>query len=290
MKILEFVVFSFLLSLSAIVASAQGNEYNLDETYSINENGTIHLSSDDAEVEIVGTDRSDVHLVVYRRIDKEGWTLKSEGTFEMEVENRGSDLYIRENDTDEFRIIFGSVREEYRITIEAPRNVGLDLEGDDDTYSIADINLGIRLSADDADADFSGVQGDNFDFDIDDGSIRMDEGRGSLKLRMDDGNFYVRNAEFNEVEADYDDGKVDMRTTLASNRFYLFNMDDGDVELNIAGGGGQFDIHHDDRNISVGNNFEEVSKDEDRVIYRLAGGNARVEIDTDDGSIELRVI
>ncbi len=290
MKISKLLVVLLLFSLFAIGVQAQESEYNLDETYAIGNKATIHLNSNDAEVKIVGSDRSDVHLVVYRRIEADGWRVKSEGEFSMEVENRGGDLYIREDDTDEFRVLFGSVREEYRITIEAPRDVALDLQGDDDTYTITDINLGIKLSADDTEVELKGKGGDSFDFDIDDGSIRMEKGRGSLTLTMDDGEFYVRNAAFTEVNAEYDDGRVDMTTTLDSDGFYLFDLDDGDVEMNIAGGGGQFDIHHDDKNISVGNNFEETDTDEDRSIYRLAGGNARIEIDTDDGDIDLRTL
>lgn len=290
MKTLKSVTSFLLLFLITVLSYAQDNEYNLDETYSIEQNGTIHLISDDAEVEITGSDRSDVHLVVYRRVDVDGWRIKSEGSFKMEVENRGGDLYIREADTDEHRVILGNVSEEYRITIEAPRNVALDLQGDDETYRISDIHQGVHLSADDADIELDGVKGDEFNFDIDDGSIRMSEGRGRLKLQMDDGELYVRKAEFNEIDADFDDGEVDITTALAADGFYLFDMDDGDIELNVAGGGGEFDIHHDNPNIRAGDNFEEVSADEDRTVYRLPGGNARIEIDSDDGDIELRTI
>jgi hypothetical protein len=244
MKTSKLIVISLLFLLFAVVGiQAQESEYNLDETYAIENEGTIHLSSDDAEVEIVGSDRSDVHLVVYRRIEVDGWRVQSEGKFAMKVENRGGDLYIREDDTDEYQVLFGNVREEYRITIEAPQEVALDLQGDDDTYTISDINLGLKLSADDTEVELKRMKGNNFDLDIDDGSIQMDEGRGSLTLRMDDGEFYIRNAAFTEVNAEYDDGRVDMTTTLDSDGFYLFDLDDGEVEMNIAGGGGQFDIH-----------------------------------------------
>lgn len=50
----------------------------------------------------------------------------------MVVENRNGDLHIRENNRENGRFVVGSVRKEYRITIEAPRQVVLDIEGDDD--------------------------------------------------------------------------------------------------------------------------------------------------------------
>lgn len=290
MKLLKSAFFTILSLTLCLPLSAQDSEYNLDETYSIDQGGTIYLSSDDAEVNITGSDRSDVHLVVYRKVDVSGLEVNSEGEFSMEVENRGGDLHIQESNEKSRRLIVGSVREDYRITIEAPRDVALDLSGDDDTYRIADIDRDITIDADDSDIELDGTSGDNFSFDIDDGDIEMEEGRGNLDLTMDDGEFFVRQAQFDEIRADFDDGDMEITTILADDGLYRFDMDDGELELNIAGGGGRFEIDHDDRNIRVSGNFEEISTDEDETVYRLPGGNAEINIDTDDGRIELRTI
>lgn len=289
MKYLNAALVTLLLCLFSTRLYAQ-DTYELDENYSIDANATLHLSSDDADVTIKGTDREDVHLVVYRHIEVEGWKIKSDGEFRMEVENRGGDLYIRERSEGSNRLIVGDISEEYRITLEVPRNIALDVNGDDDSYEISDINLAVRLDADDCDAEFRGMKGDEFDFDIDDGSIRMDEARGRLQLKMDDGNMYVRQGEFSEIEARYDDGELEVATTLVDDGFYRFDFDDGDLELRVAGGGGTFYVEHDDVNLYADKVFEEVSSDEERSEYRLSGGKARVEIDTDDGTVSLRTI
>jgi hypothetical protein len=290
MKLLKPAIYTILSLALWLPLHAQDSEYNLDETYAIDQSGTIHLSSDDAEVNITGSDRSDVHLVVYRKVDVSGLNVNSEGEFSIEVENRGGDLHIREQNDESHRVVVGSIREDYRITIEAPREVALNLRGDDDTYRISNINLGIRINADDSDIVLGGTPGDNFSFDIDDGSIQMEEGRGRLNLVMDDGDFFVRQAQFDEIKADYDDGEIDITTTLATDGLYRFDMDDGELEFNIAGGGGRFEIDHDDPNIRADDNFEEISSYEDESVYSLPGGNAQIKIDTDDGRIELRTI
>lgn len=290
MKLYKSAVLIGLLCLIGMQVQAQDHEYNLDETYSIEKNGTIYLQSNDAEVNIQGTDRSDVHLIVYRYVDVDGWEIKSEDRFEMIAENRDGDLYIREDKEENRRLIFGNIEEEYRIDIEVPRDVALDIKGDDDNYDISDINLGVKISADDSDIELGGMQADDFEFDLDDGSINMDVGQGKLKLNMDDGELYVRKASFTEIDARADDGEMDISTSLATDGFYRFDMDDGDLELNIAGGGGEFDIHHDDASIRVGSEFEERSSDEHRSVYRLQGGESRIEIDIDDGDVELRII
>lgn len=290
MRLLKPAIFTILSFTLCLTLQAQDSEYNLDETYSIDQGGTIHLNSDDAEVDIMGTDRSDVHLVVYRKVEVSGLNVKSEGKFSMEVENRGGDLHIRESGDERHRVIMGSIREDYQITIEAPRDVALDLQGDDDTYRIEDISREVRINADDSDIELRGTSGENFRFDIDDGNIDMEEGRGKLDLTMDDGDFFVRRAQFDEITADIDDGEIEITTILADGGLYRFDMDDGELELNIAGGGGRFEIDHDDPTIRVSDNFEEISAEEDETVYNLPGGNARIEIDTDDGRIELRTI
>jgi len=289
MKYLNTATVTLLLCLFSTHLYAQ-DTYDLDENYSIGASATLHLSSDDADVTIKGSDREDVHLVVYRHTEVKGWKIKSDGEFRMEVEERGSDLYIRENSEESNRLIVGNVREEYRITLEVPQNVALDINGDDDSYEISDMNQDVRLDADDCDAEFRGMKGDDFDFDIDDGSIRMDEARGRLQLKMDDGNMYVRQGDFSEIEARYDDGELEIATGLVDDGFYRFDFDDGDLELRVASGGGTFDVEHDDVNLYTDKVFEEINSDEERSEYRLSGGNARVEIDTDDGTVSLRTI
>ncbi|WP_138431973.1 DUF4097 family beta strand repeat-containing protein [Fodinibius saliphilus] len=290
MKLLKFLFLLVATLILSISVYAQDGVFNLDREYEIDSGGTVHLNSDDADVTIEGSDRSNVHLVVYRNIDVDGWKLGSSGEFDIEVEERGGDLYIREVDSEKFRMLFGSVESEYRITLEVPSNVSLDLQGDDDDYEISDIEGALSVNADDSDLDLSGMTGNDFSFDLDDGSIRMDEGRGDLKVRMDDGDVYVRQAAFNEIDADFDDGEMDITTSLANDGLYIFDFDDGELELNITGGGGDFDISHDNASIRTDNMFEELDKDERRSLYRLSGGEARVEIDIDDGDVELRTM
>lgn len=290
MKILKLACFTFLFIVFAFQTHAQDYEYNLDETYAINKNGTIHLNSDDAEVSITGTDRSDVHLVVSYKLDVDGWEIKSGDKFKMEVEHKNGNLHILEAESEQNRILVGNVQEEYRITIEAPRDVALNIKGDDGSYDISDLNKGIIVNTDDSEININNVKGNEFVFDIDDGSIEMDEGRGKLELHLDDGDFRVRKGNFTDIDAEFDDSEVEVTTTLADDGMYDFEMDDGDLRLNITGGGGEFDIHHEDTDISASNSFEEVSTDDDRSIYRLSGGKARIDIDSDDGDIDLRTL
>ena len=281
-------VFTFCLLVSPAIA--QENPYNLDETHPIQDSGTIHLTSDDAEVTINGTNRSDVQVVVYRKVDVDGWSVKSSGEFKVDIENRGGDLYITEENTEEYRVVLGGVQEEYRISIEAPENVALNIKGDDDDYEIAHIGRNIRLEADDANVKVQDAGGQEFDFTMDDGYIHMDKGQGSLRLSMDDGDFQAQRSAFDRIDAETDDGQIAISTSLADEGRYYFDMDDGSLELSIAGGGGNFTVNHDDLNMDLGDQFEEMRVEEDQSEYRLPGGSAKVAITTDDGEIRLSVL
>jgi hypothetical protein len=267
------------------------DEFNLDEVYEIDTNGTISLQSDDAQVSITGSDRSDVRVIVNYKREVRGFTIGDGNRFEMIVEERGGNLAIYEKERGNGnRISVGSVEEDYEIRIEAPRTVSLNIEGDDETYRISSIDGAISLEADDTEIELNDCNGDDFTFSMDDGSLSMDKGKGRLKLDIDDGDVRILNGDFREIEAVSDDSEIELTTRLDDQGSYSFDFDDGDLELNIAGGGGDFDIRHDNADISADREFEEVLDDDDRSIYRLLNGNAKISISTDDGNIDLRVI
>lgn len=278
------------LFLTEATQAQQLHEFNLNETYSISDGGTVHLSSDDAEVTITGSDRNDVHVVVYRKIEVQGLQAGSIENFEVKIENRNGDLHIFEDNSGDQNMVVGSVREEYTINIDTPRNTPLDIEGDDDHYAISDLDGDISLDADDTEVELQRTSGQHFSFSIDDGLIQMDEGQGILNLNMDDGEFSARQGNFTEINADTDDGTIKITTSLAEEGSYRFDTDDGDIELNVAGGGGIFEINYDDASITTGSPYEMQRDEEGFSIYKLTGGNAQVEIKIDDGNINLRVI
>ncbi|MCW9708762.1 DUF4097 family beta strand repeat-containing protein [Fodinibius salsisoli] len=290
MKYVKTGFFTALLITLAGTVWAQDEAFKLNETYPIAEEGTLHLVSDDAEVTIEGADRSDVHVVIYRHVDMDGWKVEKSGTFDVEVKQRDGDLYITEKSDEERRVVVGSVKEEYQITIQAPHDIALDIQGDDDRYTIRNINRGIRLEADDTEAEILNAGGQQFNFSMDDGRINMDRGQGSLELSMDDGTFSVAQGTFDNWNTQMDDGIITLGTRLVDGGSYSLDMDDGSLKLNIAGGGGRFIINHDDPEIDFGGSFEAVRAGENHSEYRLAGGNAEVEINTDDGEITLSVI
>lgn len=278
----------FLLCLSSTLW-AQTNEFNLSETYPIDREGTLILRTDDADVTITGTDRTDVYVNIHRKVTVKGLKFSDE-RFEVIVHNEGGDLVIKERTHGSGISMMGYMREVYTIDIETPKDVNLEIRGDDDDYVIRNVDGSISLDIDDGDAEFMGCDGKNFRFSFDDGDIKMDKGAGKLYSRGDDGNLRVDNANFYDIEASVDDGDIEIETSLAENGEYSFRASDADIVLTITAGGGDFNIHHDDTRISYSRAFETLYDEEDETRLKLRNGSAKIKIRADDAHIRLNDI
>ncbi len=281
-----------LLTVGVLLAQqgiAQDDTFKLDENYPISSQGTIYLDSDDADVRIVGSERKDVHVKIFRNVVRKGVVFGKE-SFEVEVKPSNGNLYIRDIQQQINVGIIGYMREEYEITIEAPHHVNLDIEGDDDDYNIRGINGSIVMDIDDGDARLTNCGGDSFEFDFDDGDLVMDEAKGSLRVSMDDGDVTIRNAAFSNIDVSADDADIEIATSLKDDGNYSFRIDDGDIDLTVLSGGGTFHIYHDDSHVSASQAFDIKVKEDDITKLELNSGNARVKMRTDDASIRLRSI
>lgn len=270
----------------SIFAYCQDGNFHLDKIYKASQTGIIDLRSSDANVFITGSDRKDVHIKIERKITTKGmvWGGKE---FSVEVEETNGGLSIRERENGSSVSIVGYYKEEYRIDIEAPNGMSLDIRGDDGDYFIKNMNGSIAMDIDDADAELVSCKGDKFKFSVDDGDIKMDQGRGHLEVRADDGDVEIRNAGFTFIDADLDDGDFIVETSLADNGEYDIQAEDGSVAMKITKGGGEFYVRHEDGRVITEGDFDTIERSEDRTRLKLNNGTAKVTIRVDDGKVRL---
>jgi hypothetical protein len=267
-------------------ATAQDGEFHLDKVYTISKNGTIDLSSSDAKVFVTGSLRPDAHVKIDRKVVTKG-LYSSREEFRVDVEAENGNLRIKEYQNSVQNGIISYHSEEYKIVIEAPEGVSLTIRGDDGDYYIKNVNGAISMSIDDADAELADCKGNKFSFRIDDGDIRMDKGNGSLEIDADDADVEIYKATFTSIHATADDGDIIIETSLANNGDYDFTTQDGMVSLNITGGGGEFDIRHDDGHVITQGIFKTSYESDDRTKLTLANGSARVVVRADDAKVKL---
>lgn len=275
--------------LSGFAASAQSTktgDFHLDKEYKMEGIGTLYLDASDANVFITGSKRTTAHVKIDREVTSKGMTF-GEREFRVDVTEQSGNLNIREKSKGSTVGVVGYYNEKYTITIEAPEGVSLVIDGDDGDYLIKAVNGSIELDLDDADIELTGCLGNSFKVKLDDGDLRMDTGRGTLDVDADDADVEIKNASFQKIMAQLDDGDFIVETAFAENGDYFIDAQDGLVSIKVLGGGGRFDIHHDDARVTTEGGFDVVEKSEDRTRVTLASGNAKVEIRADDARVRL---
>lgn len=277
-------------ALFAGSVSAKTTSYHLDEVYKLAPDGTIYLTTNDADVLIAGSDRDDVHVVVDYARDVSGLGVKSsEEPFEMDVTEEKGNLHIRERGGSTSYVgLMVSIHEEYSVTIEAPKNARLQIKGDDDTYMINSFTAPVRLRMEDGRARLRDMSGDQFEFEMDDGHIELEGGTGLLDVYTEDGSFYCENGAFQTIRAETEDGELEIATTLNDKGDYHLRGEDGDVTLTVLGGGGEISVDYDDGGARATGDFNQVDKDDGYRLFKLPGGDARVRIRVEDGRVSLR--
>jgi hypothetical protein len=277
---------SLALLLSVATATAQDDTYQLDKTYPMSPTGTIDLRANDARVTITGSKRKDAHVQVERKVTTKGLTT-GKRDFRVEVTTEGGNLKFREFEQGQNIAVAGYIKIDYRITIEAPEGASLQVDGNDGTYIITNVDGKLSLELNDFDARLTGCSGNSFWFRTNDGNLVMDEGRGTLDLDGNDGDVTIRNGRFERIEAKWNDGDIRIATSLTDTGSYRINSQDGSLDLTVTGGGGVFDISHDDARVTRKGNFTALLEEENRTRLQLNGGSAQVRVQVGDAHVRL---
>jgi hypothetical protein len=279
-------LFFVVISGMAIAQSTKVGNFNLDKVYKISPSGLLNLTCSDAKVYITGSSRTDVHVKIDRVVETKGFVF-GENEFAVDIDETNGNLTIKERAGSTSVGVVGYIHEKYTINIEAPEGISLRVRGDDGDYWIKTINGAMDLDLDDADVDLAGCKGNDFRIRIDDGDVKMDQGSGKLEVDADDADIEIRNAKFTSISADFDDGDFIIETSLADGGDYYINSQDGMIAFTVTGGGGKFDIRHDDASVRADDVFTTVEESEDRTRLTLPSGNAKVDIRADDARVRL---
>ena len=275
-----------LSSFSVLAQSDKTGNFHLDKEFKMESAGVIHLSSSDAKVFIIGSSRSTAHVKIDREVTTKG-LIFGEEKFTVDVTEQNGDLLIKERSGSTHVGMVGYYNENYTMNIEVPTGASLIIRGDDGDYFIKAVNGSIELDLDDADVELAGCLGSNFKIRLDDGDLRMDTGKGTLEVDADDADIVIKSASFEKIMADIDDGDFVIETALSENGDYYIDAQDGLISFTVLGGGGKFDIRHDDARVIAEGKFDTVEKSEDRTRLTLANGNAKVNIHADDARVRL---
>lgn len=280
------LLFALLSGFFGLSAQDKNGSFHLDKTYSLANTGTIHLQSSDAKVYISGSNRPDVHVKIDRNVTIKGLTFGHQ-EFAVNITEEQGNLRIEERSNQVVSGIVGYYEEKYSITIEAPMGASLKIKGDDGGYWISHLNGSVVIDIDDADVELSDCTGTSFEFKVDDGDIKMDKANGRVTIDADDSDVEIRQANLISLDADIDDGKLIVETALDNQGEYKINAQDGLIQFRVTGGGGTFEIRHDEGRIIADVGYQTVEDSENRTRFTLGTGTATVNIRTDDARVRL---
>lgn len=283
---MKSIITFFVLFIVATTTIAQ-NEFHLEETYQIREGGTLFLESEDAEVTITASDRSDVYVKVDRIVKVKGVSSRNYQRFDFEINERNGDLILKEKSESRINFMIGSISEEYTIELLIPSDINLNLEGEDDDYYISNVGGELQIEGEDGDAIVREFHGISFEFNTEDGDLVLEGGSGSIRIESEDGNIEVNNGNFDEVNVETEDGDIEFTTTLSARGRYLFVTEDGDMELNFPGGEGEIQIIHEDCDIRTTEGYEVIHDSDEKTIVKSGRGSSSVKVITEDGSISI---
>jgi hypothetical protein len=287
----SILTFLLIVLIQTPLWAQKTDEYHLDETYPIKSGATVMLESNDADVTIVGSSRSDVRVKVDYKLEVRGMTFGDREGFRMEIRQSSDGLQIQERSGQGGMTGFvGSMKEEYQILLEVPRSVSLKIKGDDDDYEISGIEGNLALRAEDGDIRIRDSRNAVAKIMADDAYISISDGMGKLRIRSEDGDVEIRNGDYEAIDLRVDDGDVELETRLHSAGKYQLESSDGDFEISILSGGGDIWLKHDDGSLVTNGSFEIREHSDHNKRLFLPGGSAQVRIKSDDGDVTLNTM
>ncbi len=327
----------FSLLLVGLVLSVtlvqQATPKNIDKEFhrqfAANNDTEIHLFYGDANVQIIPWEKQVVDVKVEYLAEVNMLLPGTDFDFEVEFRTSGNSIYImgREKYSGMLRI-YSFRRSKYEYVIRAPRNLTLDLEGEDGEVTIKDWTGVIQCTMEDGEIRLHRIRSPEIRLLSEDGNIWLEESEGSLRIQGEDGNARLNDCRISEGRIRLGDGSIELRncsgsytlrtvdgeirgTNLLTSRLQAQTTDgsmelqlvspadpeitlqtsDGDVNLELADGtSAQFTIYTDDGHINISSPLEEVHhQSSHRVAGKIGTGKGRIRIITSDGNIALRV-
>jgi len=271
-------------------------EYTRDmaERFEVDPSSKLLVSIDDAELEIIGWDRSEVAIEGTITVSAPSEEKAEEVFKTFSISGEENEVVMRHD--------AGSIRVETRMlgcsavqtchavircTIHVPRGSEIDLNLDDGKADITSIEGRIRIDGDDLSMNMNDIDTDFLTIDIDDGRLEGTGIKGHVEINSDDANISLKESTCDGLRISLDDGSVEIETSILEGEKYFVSSDDGDITMMIRGDA-QIDIEINKDNGTFESDFPIKGKlEEHRISGTIGDGGAEMNISTDDGDIRL---
>ncbi|KPL00434.1 MAG: hypothetical protein AMJ91_04740 [candidate division Zixibacteria bacterium SM23_73_3] len=291
MKKLPFALFGcFFLIVSTISATAREIKKDFHESFDVREGVVLHLKHGGGDVTITPWDKDVVDVEVHYRADSKLVGLGGKHDFDVEFRQNDDAIHVIGKEKSSSSIGFSYFkRYEYTYTIQAPKYLELNLEGDDGDVDIENWQGKIDCRLDDGDVDLQDIFSKRTRIRIADGDLEIDGIQGNLLVDGDDGDIVIAECKSQQCRIRLEDGDV---TIKRSEGDFEIDVDDGDVELYQLRAG-KLDIRTKDGDIDLDLlksseiDLDIIAEDGDVTVDLEVGISAIFSVDTDDGRIRV---
>ena len=303
MKFLLPTTFIILLSYST---QAQ-YEYSHEDTYKIAQDGLLTLNTEDAEVTISGTSRTDAYVKIYKKVTGKQNTNRK---FDIEYIEEDGNLTIKEkrNESGKSYSVSWNTKTVYNVELGLPDGVSLDLKGEDDSYTITNINGSIKIKSEDGDISISDSNPESLNIKLEDGDVALNNIETDFDIVLEDGSIVSENCNFGNLKIDLEDGDIQLKNvSLASTDITTedgdifidvncdsktqvnINTEDGDIKLKTSGEGASISVSYEDSDVDYeSDNYLLIDKTKrSKKLKTKDHGEASFNISVEDGDVRL---
>jgi DUF4097 and DUF4098 domain-containing protein YvlB len=275
--------FLTMIALATLAATPTRAD-DWSKTYQISARADLHVSTDDGDVTIVGSDQKQIDA----RVTTEGYKLSSS---EVRIEeSQNGDHVVISVKVPHFNFsFFGSRHKSIKVELHVPRELELEVETSDGNVVAQNVAGRVHFNTGDGNVTATGVHGDirlhtgdghitgtNFDGTLDastgDGNLQISGRFDSLTLKTGDGNIEAQAGGGSKVANAWTvrsgDGHITMRVPADLNANVDAHTGDGSITLDIP--------------ITVAGSLSHSS-----VHGKLNAGGGTLSISSGDGSIHL---
>jgi len=264
---MRLLIILVFFSISTLFSKEYKEDFS--HTFQVSEGTTVMLNNGDGYANINIWDKDEIKVDVIYHINSKSSRDEDERAFDVEFRQNGDRVFIVGHEQKRVNFGFFSIQYiDYRYEISAPAYVNFDIDSDDGDLNIEDSRGDIQIRMDDGDVVLKNIVNKVTDIKTADGDIDIVALKGELFIRGDDGTVTLENLDVSEGEVSTSDGRIRIRDSKGD---FFVDSDDGDISLvNIAG-----------------EQLEVKTQDGDVNVLFSGEGEVRLGIFTSDGSVDV---
>jgi DUF4097 and DUF4098 domain-containing protein YvlB len=274
MRLSLIVALTLALCWLAPPLAAEEISRDYHETFDVEQGMRLVLEHGDGDVEITPWHENTLEVDVRYRAQASniGWSKSTE--FKVDFSQDGNTISVVVHEPKRMNIGVATYREsEYRFRIKAPSYLELQLEGEDGDVAIADWRGSIRLRLEDGDVEMRNIEAGRTEVTLEDGDLEIDGIRGDLDIESEDGDIEIFDCRTEHGHIRTEDGDVTVDRCAGS---FDIAASDGDAELREVAAR-KMDIRTGDGTVEVAL----LPMDDLDLQVRVGDGDVLVDLDQD---------